>query len=52
MDFGEENYEMRDELFEVSIENLGVTDINVLQKEINCKIKRNFNSCSSKTLKK
>ena len=38
MDFGEENYEMPDELFEVSIENLGVTDINVLQKEINRKI--------------
>ena len=38
MDFGEENYEMPDELFEVSIENLGVTDINVLLKEINRKI--------------
>ena len=38
MNFGEENYEMRDELFEVSIESLGVTDINVLQKEINRKI--------------
>ena len=38
MDFGEENYEMPDELFEVSIENLGVIDINVLQKEINRKI--------------
>ena len=38
MNFGEENYEMPDDLFVVSIEHLGVTDINVLQKEINRKI--------------
>ena len=38
MNFGEENYEMPGDLFEASIEHLGVTDINVLQKEINRKI--------------
>ena len=38
MDFAEEKYEMPDILFEITTENLGVTDINVTQKEIQWKI--------------
>ena len=38
MDFAEEKYEMPHDLFEIKIENLGVTDINVMQKESQWKI--------------
>ena len=38
IDFAEEKYEMPHDLFEIRIENLGITDINVMQKESEWKI--------------
>ena len=47
MDIGEENYDMPDDLFEVTIEHLGVTDIDILQKEINRKINQLSNEAEA-----
>ena len=38
MNFAQEKYEIPDILFEITTENLGITDINVTQKEIQWKI--------------